>query len=433
MTPRPQTRRLLAVFALLSVVFASQIQAAFASDTRPRKPGPIGVNDGDQATDPNPADTTQPPTGSGGGRTSSQFSDVPSGFWAGSAINTVAGSHTWMRDYGTKTFRPADMESRDRFAKAVVQAFDPDGKPDPSIKFTDVDPDSPYATYINVAVKNEWMLPIGKNMFGPGRDVTTLMVHRALVWALGLADVVAGANQFHTTDGYTFKHGPTFGTRLIGAVLGLRYNHSDESLDVGPGSHLNRAEVAWSLYRAVVIQTNESWRLQDVQMYKTFHLGPVPAAFRPVVEFGMRFVGFPYVYAGEWNVKSPPGYCCGYQPRGGFDCSGLMWWVLRQGDSLYNAARYHPAYKGYVLNERSSNDMSKAIPAKNRLPWDDVKAGDLLFYDSNHDGTIDHVDLDLGWGWALDSGSYGVTITKVGEPGSWYQNVFTWGRRPVPA
>src|SRR3954454_20985788 len=262
MTPRSPTRRLLAVFTLLSVVFVSQIQTSFASEQhRPSNPGPIHVTDGDQATDPNPADTTQPPPASGG-RTSTQFTDVPSGFWAGSAINTVAGSHTWMRDHGTRTFHPGDLETRELFAKAVVQAVDPSGDPAPSIKFTDVDPDDPNATYINVAVKNEWMLPIGKNLFGPGRSVTTLMVHRALVWALGLSDVVAGANKFHTTDGYVFKHGATFGTRLIGAVLGLRYNLSDESLDVGPGSKLNRAEVAWSLYRAVVIQTNESWRLR---------------------------------------------------------------------------------------------------------------------------------------------------------------------------
>jgi cell wall-associated NlpC family hydrolase len=110
-----------------------------------------------------------------------------------------------------------------------------------------------------------------------------------------------------------------------------------------------------------------------------------------------------------------------------------MWWVLRQGDSLYNAAKHHPAYPGYILNQRSSNDMSKAIPASSRLNWDQVRAGDLLFYDSNHDGTIDHVDLDIGWGWALDSGSDGVTITQVGESGSWYQQVFTWGRTLVPA
>jgi cell wall-associated NlpC family hydrolase len=433
MTPRPPTRRLLAVFALFAVVFASQLTSSLAaSGARPRDPGPIKVLDGDQATDPNPATSTTPPPG-GGGRTSASFSDVPGGFWAGSAINYVAGSKTWMRDFGPKAFKPDNLETRRLFAKAVVQAFAPTEKPDPDITFDDVDSDDPYFVYMNVAVKKGWMIPAGTS-FHPADAVTTIQVHRALIWALGMSGTVAGANRIHTTDGYTFKHGPTFGTRLVGALLGLRYNHSDESMDVGPATKLNRAEVAWSLYRAVVVNSSESWRKSDIaRKYTNIHLGPVPEAFRPVVEFGMKFVGFPYIYAGEWNVKSPSGYCCGYQPRGGFDCSGLMWWVLRQGDSLYSNTKTR-GYAGYILNQRSSNDMAKAIPEKDRIrDWDDLRAGDLLFYDSNHDGTIDHVDLNLGWGWALDSGSNGVTITQVNQEGSWYQDVFVWGRTLVPA
>jgi len=421
---------LLAVVSLLVVLSVGMIGTSFADDgARPRNPGEIRVFDGDQATDPDVANTTTPPPGHG--RTTASFSDVPGGFWAGSAINYVAGSQYWMRDFGPSTFRPDNLETRKLFAKAIVHAFAPSEKPDPAIQFKDVSSDDPLWSEMNVAVKKGWILAKGKN-FMPNAPVKTLQVHRALIWALGLDRVVAGANEFHTTDGYTFEHGPTFGTRLIGSVLGLRYNHSDESMDVGPSSQLNRAEVAWSLYRAYVINTSESWRKSDVQKYATFHLGPVPEEFRPVVEFGMKFVGFPYVYAGEWNVKSPSGYCCGYQPRGGFDCSGLMWWVLREGDSLYSNTTVR-GYDGYILDQRSSNDMSKAIPVKERLARDDVKAGDLLFYDSNHDGTIDHVDLNLGWGWALDSGSNGVSIIQVNKEGSWYQDVFTWGRRLVPA
>ena len=432
MNPRPLTRRVFAVFALFSVLFVSQIASSLAApNSRPGNPGSIHVNDGDQAADPDVATSTVLPPG-GSSRTTASFSDVPGGFWAGPAINYVAGSKYWMRDFGQKTFKPDTLESRRLFAKAVVQAFAPSEKPDPAVKFDDVDPDDPFFVYMNVAVKKGWMLPFGKN-FHPTDPVSTIQVHRALVWALGLSNAVAGANQIHTTDGYVFKHGPTFGTRLIGAVLGLRYNHGDESMDVGPATKLNRAEVAWSLYRAVVVRTSESWRLSDVaRKYTRIHLGPVPEQFRPVVEFGMKFVGFPYIYAGEWNVKSPNGYCCGYQPRGGFDCSGLMWWVLRQGDSLYSNAKMR-GYKGYVLNQRSSNDMAYAIPRNQRLTFDDVKAGDLLLYDSNSDGRIDHVDLNLGWGWALDSGSNGVTITQVNQEGSWYQDVFAWGRRLVPA
>jgi cell wall-associated NlpC family hydrolase len=424
-TPRPLLRRLICVVALFGILIALLALPAVAGGGAP---GGVDVNAGDPATDPSVADTTAPPAGS---RTSSttSWSDVPSGYWDKSAINFVAGTNTWMRDFGTNTFKPEILESRRLFAKAVVTAFAPNDQPDPNVEFSDVDASDPYLPEMNVAVKNGWMLPTG-DKFRPNDPVGLIQVHRALVWALGLSNVVAGANQMHTSNGYTFQHNATFGTRLVGAVLGLRYNHSDESMDVGPGDMLDRAEVAWSLYRAYVINTSETWRKSQVQIYATIHLGPTPVAFRQVVEFGMRYVGFPYVYAGEWNTESPPGYCCGYQPRGGFDCSGLMWWVLRQGDSLYDNTKLR-GYAGYVLNQRSSNDMAKAIPASQRIAWSDTKAGNLMFYDSNHDGTIDHVDLNLGGGWALDSGSNGVTIVRL--PGSWYEDTFAWGRKLVPA
>jgi cell wall-associated NlpC family hydrolase len=61
--------------------------------------------------------------------------------------------------------------------------------------------------------------------------------------------------------------------------------------------------------------------------------------------------------------------------------------------------------------------------------FDELKAGDLVFYDGNDDGTVDHVDTYIGNGWALDSGSSnaGVTITYI--PGSWYEDHFVKGRR----
>jgi len=126
---------------LFSMLFASQLATAVASPSaRSTNPG-INVQGGDQATDPDPALTTQAPSGVAAQQSSSSFSDVPSGFWAGTAINTVAGSKTWMRDYGAKTFKPDNLETRELWAKAVVQAFDPNGKPDPQLHFADVDPD----------------------------------------------------------------------------------------------------------------------------------------------------------------------------------------------------------------------------------------------------------------------------------------------------
>jgi cell wall-associated NlpC family hydrolase len=85
-------------------------------------------------------------------------------------------------------------------------------------------------------------------------------------------------------------------------------------------------------------------------------------------------------------------------------------------------------YNGWQLPERSSAQMASV----GKLKWDEIKAGDLLFYDGDGDGTVDHVDTYIGNGWALDSGSSnaGVTITQV--EGTWYQEHFVHARRIRP-
>ena len=66
------------------------------------------------------------------------------------------------------------------------------------------------------------------------------------------------------------------------------------------------------------------------------------------------------------------------------------------------------------------------------VTYSHLQVGDLMFYDGDGDGIVDHVDTYIGNGWAIDSGSSnaGVTITFVGE-GSWYQDHFVHGRRII--
>ena len=51
---------------------------------------------------------------------------------------------------------------------------------------------------------------------------------------------------------------------------------------------------------------------------------------RSVLDFAIGYVGYPYVWGGDWYQRAPNGYCCGFQPVGGFNCSGLTWWVMKQ-------------------------------------------------------------------------------------------------------
>jgi cell wall-associated NlpC family hydrolase len=247
------------------------------------------------------------------------------------------------------------------------------------------------------------------------------MVHRALVLALGLGDIAQGVQDLHMRNGTAFDTPRDFGTLLIGMRIGLRYNHSTESMDVGPDTPLPRSEVAWSLSQAA---TEPDWIADSLAPYATIELPNVSAAMQEVVNFGIQYVGYPYVWSGEWFEPSPVGYCCGYQPVGGFDCSGLTWWVMRAVSSSYDPPPRE--YRGWSLPQRSSAEMAAS---GGKVRFADLRPGDLMFYDGDGDGVVDHVDTYLGNGWSLDSGGSvgGVSIVKVDE--GWYHDHFVHGRR----
>lgn len=359
--------------------------------------------------------------------TSVRWSDVPSRFWGRRAIDHVAGTFRWMRDYraaddGTYPFKPDRLESRRLLAKAVVMAFAPHAEIDPSITFDDLSSDSRFYRYANIAVQNRWMRrTMHGTSFSPDLPVTTRAVHRVLVLALGLREEAAGLDAIHTRDGRAFRTPNSFGALLIGMRLGLRYNHSDESLDVGPDTLLTRAEVAWSLYQA---KTLYDWQIQEMAPYARIQLPDMrPRKFR-FVQWGIDYVGYPYVWGGEWERESPASYPFGYQPVGGFDCSGMLWWAMKAAGGGWNNQPPRP-YDGWSLPQRVSADMATV----GHVRYGNLAVGDLMFYDGDEDGRVDHVDANVGNGWSLDSGSSnaGVTITYTG-PGSWYEDHFVHGR-----
>jgi cell wall-associated NlpC family hydrolase len=355
------------------------------------------------------------------------WSDVPRTYWAKTEIDYVGSAHSWMRDFkanadGSYPFKPDAKETRKRLARAVVKAFARSEPIDPDITFNDMSTDDPYYPFANVAVKLGWMGRTKAGNFNPDGFVTLTTVHKALLFALGLRSIVEGAEQIHTRDGVPLTVPKGFGARLVGMRLGLRYNHSDESLDVTPLDYLPRSEVAYSLYRAANAPSDVATSLSA---YSDIELPALSNTKRSIVEFGMDFVGYPYVWGGEWYEKSPNGYCCGSQPVGGFDCSGLVWWVMKKVTSSWDNVPPRPYY-GWKLLERSSSDMSKTGA---HVKFRDLQAGDLMFYDGDGNGVVDHVDVYIGNGWSIDSsGGYGgVSFVRVDS--GWYRDAFVWGRR----
>ena len=138
-------------------------------------------------------------------------------------------------------------------------------------------------------------------------------------------------------------------------------------------------------------------------------------------------MGFPYIWAGEWNAKSPAGYCCGYQPQGGFDCSGFAWWVLKRNEDGYNAAQFR-SYGGWSLHERSSSQIAAAT--KTKLTWAQLGPGIVMLFSANggrRPQDVTHVGIYLGNGWMMHSTGGGPQLQWVGD--GYYRDHFVWGRR----
>ena len=362
------------------------------------------------------------------GRSTIAWSDLDTSTrWARTAIDYVGATNEWMRDFapnpdGTYPFQPSTTETRKYFAHAVVTALAPAETVDPSITFADLDPSDVFYPAANIAVKLHWMTKTASGTFAPDKPVTTTMVHRVLTLALGLGPAIKSLNHLHTADGATFESPANFGALVLGMRLGLRYNSSDESTDVGPTTPLSRAQVAYSLYHAV---TRPAWSVPElIAQYQDIELPSLTPDQLQIVQWGVRFVGFPYVWGGEWGITTSS-----YgQPVPGFDCSGFTWWLLRASDGAYwNVSPPRP-YVGWDLAQRTSADMATV----GKLKYEQLQPGDLMFYDGDGDGRVDHVDTFIGNGWALDSSSTpgGVTVMWVGD--GWYRDHFVHGRRILP-
>ena len=373
------------------------------------------------------------------------WSDMVNYNWAKSAVNYVAATNSWMLDSaaspdGTYRFHPGQIETRKYFARTLVRAFAPGAALDPSISFNDLGHTDPFYKYANITQQRGWLRHDGAGNFNPDAPVTMSMAHRALVTVLtdhypALKGAIKNLSSLHTTDGYHFKIPHNFATTLIGQRIYLRYNNNVvESKDVNPYSQLSRAQVAYSLYMAATTYGAPSGSSQNYTVntvaaqYSSMVLPHYGPAMTNVVQWGINYVGYPYVWAGEWGFDSPEPSGLGGQPIPGFDCSGLTWWLLRHNDGgVWNVAPPRP-YAAWSLLQRTSADMAAN---GNRVKFADLRPGDIMFYDFDHNGVVDHVDTYVGAGFSLDSSSGvgGVTFMWTGSGA--YADNFTHGRTIV--
>ncbi|MGH2573216.1 MAG: NlpC/P60 family protein [Actinomycetota bacterium] len=353
------------------------------------------------------------------------FSDVPRGHWAYEAIQYVASENTWMQDYGPDSFRPDARETRSFLARTLVTVYAPTEPADPSITFPDLPADDPFYPFANVAVKLGWMNTYQNGNWNGGRPVRVDSFDQAIVLALGLADPVAGLANIRQEDGTPYVVDRRFPHMQLARWLDLHYDHDDERQDLQRDTRIARDEVAYSLWKAT---TMPSHRLEAASIFNDVTLpANVHRYKRRLTQYSLNQVGYPYIFAGEWHRKSPPGYCCGFQPQGGFDCSGFAWWVLKRSESGYDSAQFRN-YPGWSLRERVSRYMAKAT--NYQRSYEELDIGNLMFFASNGGDRwedVSHMGIYLGNNWMVHSTGGGPQLQWVGD--GWYREHFVWGRR----
>jgi cell wall-associated NlpC family hydrolase len=223
-------------------------------------------------------------------------------------------------------------------------------------------------------------------------------------------------SNWEPNDGWKPNAPKYFGPEIAARYLGFRYNHpaTADGQETNPGQPIDRDEVAYILYSALHATT---WRLGGLAAYNDVTFPPLTARQKEVARFAFKYIGYPYVWGGEYPTKDSP---YGAQAHGGFDCSGFVWYVLK-------------IHFGYTIDERVAADMARAAPR--RITRANLVPGDIIFW--GPDGpkstaaSIYHTGIYLGRGWFIHStgSSDGVSLASLNWDGWSWKTDFAWGRR----
>jgi len=354
------------------------------------------------------------------------YTDVHKGYWARADINWVtnhgpAGA-TALDDYTGRLFKPRQAVTREQLARALVVLGGLQNEQVTRVPLPDVKPDDPYDHYIQIAIHLGLMSPF-KDGFRPTAAVVSWQIDSASVHLLRALNPTAdwkmlGAlNPSKWEPNTDWKTGAPryFATEIAARFLGLRYNHpaKADGLEVSPRQAVSRAEAATILYNAMHVS---SWSIGGLAEYDDVTLPTLTDRQRQIVAFAFKYIGYPYVWGGEYPTKNSP---YGVQAHGGFDCSGFDWWVMKM-------------HFGYTINQRVAADMAAA--AKPRITRAKLVPCDLIFFGpkgpKSTASSIYHAALYLGNGWFIQStGSLdGVGVSSI-TADSWWKADFAWGRR----
>jgi cell wall-associated NlpC family hydrolase len=255
----------------------------------------------------------------------------------------------------------------------------------------------------------------------PDRLVTMRELDARLVTASGLRPEARYLREVAVEAGLAPT--PYLGTESVARMLGLRLNHprDQEQLELQLPQPATRAEAAYSVARLLTIS---DYDLQSVRDAVDAFVSPAVTDWQQaVLQRALHFVGSPYVWAGTSERKQR--LYDGTKP-GGFDCSGFVWRVYKT--QPFPGARA----LAEVLKGRTTYAMSGEVPRSERIPFESLEPGDVVFFGSrgpsSRPSEIGHMGIYVGNGWFVHSSDRGVALLPMT---GWYQTRFAWGRRPL--
>jgi hypothetical protein len=256
----------------------------------------------------------------------------------------------------------------------------------------------------------------------PSAAVTIAQLDAQLVRALGLLPTARQFSDGLRAAGLTPSR--SFGTETVARLIGLRVNHAQDRLELGPDDPATRAEAAYSTAHILGFTGGEVELIAGLA--STFQLPALTALQHDVLQTAVSLVGYPYVWGGTSERPQDP-LGTGTQVPGGFDCSGLVWRVFKL--QAYAGADALPA----TLKGRTTYVMSGEVPRAERIGFASLQPGDLLFFGPNgrksKPAEIDHMGIYMGGGWFVQSSEEGVALAPLTT--DWYLKRFAWGRRPL--
>lgn len=297
-------------------------------------------------------------------------------------------------------FRPDEPAARLEYARALVLMFKKQGEEiDPSIRFSDLAASHPDYRYANIAVRHGYIGVYPDGTFRPGGPHSTVSCMAGLVKGLGLDE----------SDGpvYCLRElwpgsPPYSGQSAASSNLHLRYRNTR----TWPDGEYPRGELAFSIRAA---EQCEKWRLDYVRnsFNRLSCQSPLAGPQREkALNHAFSRIGYPYVWGGESDEE------------GGYDCSGLVYFVLR-------SALGYPMMR--VADDQARDGRYPLVPREALLP------GDPIFFFNNKASSdyVGHAGMYVGRGMFIHSTGSNAGVSVDYLSGYWEEN-FAWGRRVIP-